>query len=68
MRVRTCGLAALALGILIGAGGCTSSESPTAPMAPSHPSAGKGGVPANSQPDTTVTTITRGGGYIGVGQ
>ncbi len=70
MRVRTCGFAALALGILIGAGGCSSGESPTAPMAPSHPSADKGGVPAaGNRPDTTTVTIyARGGGYIGVGQ
>ena len=40
MRVRNLGLAVSALGILIGAGGCTS-ESPTSPLAPSVVSAAK---------------------------
>lgn len=64
MRVRTCGLTALALGILIGAGGCTS-DSPTSPLAPSAPSADKGGIPSASAPRDTSTTTVQGGGYIG---
>lgn len=67
MRVRTIGLSALALGILIGAGGC-SSESPTSPLTPATVSAAPNGVPAGSLPqDTTTTTTTDGGAYAGSG-
>jgi hypothetical protein len=56
MRARTCGLAALALGILIGAGGCTS-DSPTSPLVPSAPSAAKAGT---TQDDASISTAKGG--------
>lgn len=65
MRVRNIGSAILALGILIGAGGC-SADSPTSPLVPSTTSAIKGGVPAAPRQDTTGVTVQ--GGYIGGGQ
>jgi hypothetical protein len=61
MRVRNIGSAILALGILIGAGGC-SADSPTSPLVPSTSSAAKGGVKA----DTTASVTTQ-GGYAGAG-
>jgi hypothetical protein len=61
MRVRTLGLSILALGILIGAGGCTSSDSPTSPSARFN--AGKGGSMGGVNRDTTRSTIS--GGYMG---
>jgi hypothetical protein len=63
MRARTFGLSVLALGILIGAGGC-SSESPTSPLAPTSAAANKGGSP-NAGQDTVATTTS--GGYITTG-
>ncbi|HEX8454515.1 MAG TPA: hypothetical protein VF647_20710 [Longimicrobium sp.] len=62
MRVRTISLSALALGILIGAGGC-SSESPTSPLAPGTISAAKGGYMGGVQRDTTRSSVS--GGYMG---
>jgi hypothetical protein len=62
MRVRTIGLSALALGILIGAGGC-SSDSPTSPLTPSTISAAKGGYMGGVQRDTTRSSVS--GGYMG---
>ena len=59
MRARTLGLSVLALGILIGAGGC-SSESPTSPLAPSTASKGK-----TASQDTA--TVTASGGYVATG-
>jgi hypothetical protein len=67
MRVRTFGLSALALGILIGAGGC-SSESPTSPLAPASAAANRGGIPnaaAAIPQDTMLTVQSR--GYSGSG-
>ncbi len=66
MRVRTIGLSALALGILIGAGGC-SSESPTSPLTPGTVSAAQNGIPAGSLPQDTTMTTTDGGAYAGSG-
>ena len=65
MRARNTALAALALGILIGAGGC-SSDSPTSPLAPSSVSAEKGGY-LGSGNRTDSTSITTQSGYIGAG-
>ncbi|HEY0037651.1 MAG TPA: hypothetical protein VGB66_13230 [Longimicrobium sp.] len=66
MRVRTYAFATLALGILVGAGGCTSGESPTSPLAPGGPSAVRGGNPnAGAPTDTTSASVT--GGLIGAG-
>lgn len=62
MRVRTLGLSILALGILIGAGGC-SSESPTSPLTPGTVSAAKGGYMGGVQRDSTRTSVN--GGYMG---
>jgi hypothetical protein len=64
MRVRNIGPAVLALGILIGAGGC-SADSPTSPLVPSTTSAIKGGIPAAPRQDTTGVTVQ--GGYLGGG-
>jgi hypothetical protein len=64
MRVRNIGPAILALGILIGAGGC-SADSPTSPLVPSTTSAIKGGIPAAPRQDTTGVTTQ--GGYAGAG-
>ncbi|HEX8674608.1 MAG TPA: hypothetical protein VF710_22095 [Longimicrobium sp.] len=80
MRVRTIGLSALALGILIGAGGC-SSESPTSSLAPASastqqkggfigsgkesPASVSGGFIGSGRRDTTTATIS--GGFIGSG-
>jgi hypothetical protein len=61
MRARTLGLSVLALGILIGAGGC-SSESPTSPLAPSTVAANKG-----KTATTDTTTVTASGGYVATG-
>ena len=61
MRARTFGLSVLALGILIGAGGC-SSESPTSPLAPSTAATNKG--KAASQDSVTVSAS---GGYVATG-
>lgn len=61
MRVRTFGLSILALGILIGAGGCTSSDSPTAPSARFN--ASKGGYMGGVNRDTTRSSVN--GGYMG---
>ncbi|HEY0152846.1 MAG TPA: hypothetical protein VGB92_12670 [Longimicrobium sp.] len=63
MRVRTFGLSILALGILIGGGGCTA-ESPTSPLAPATAAANKGGVPNHTAGDSTVTVQ---GGYLSGG-
>lgn len=63
MRARSIGLSVLALGILIGAGGC-SSESPTSPLAPTTSAASKGGKPAAG--DTTATATSQ-GGLLGAG-
>lgn len=66
MRVRTIGYSALALGILIGAGGCTAGESPTSPLTPEGPAADRGAVPgAANRPDSTSAGVT--GGLIGAG-
>lgn len=62
MRVRNFGLSVLALGILIGAGGC-SSESPTSPLAPGAAAAAKGGYMGGVNRDTTRSTVQ--GGYMG---
>jgi hypothetical protein len=62
MRARTYAVAALALGILVGAGGCTSGESPTSPLTPDGPSASRAG----ARPDTTSASVS-GGGLIGSG-
>jgi hypothetical protein len=62
MRVRTIGLSVLALGILIGAGGC-SSDSPTSSLAPSTVSASKGGYMGGVNRDTTRSSVS--GGYMG---
>lgn len=64
MRVRNIGSAILALGILIGAGGC-SADSPTSPLVPSTSSAIKGGVPAAPHQDSA--SVTTQGGYAGAG-
>jgi len=67
MRVRTFGLSILALGILIGAGGC-SSESPTSPLAPGTVSADRGGIPNAAAPGFPQdTTVTIQGGLLGAG-
>ncbi len=81
MRVRTCGSALLALGILIGAGGC-SSESPTSTLTPTTASAEKGGFIGSGKEstttasggfigsgrrDTTSTTLSASGGFVGSG-
>lgn len=81
MRVRNIGPAILAFGILIGAGGC-SAGSPTSPLVPSTASAEKGGfigsgkdattsaaggIIGTGQRDTTSTTLTASGGFIGSG-
>lgn len=68
MRVRTCGFAILAFGILIGAGGC-SSESPTSPLAPSTTSEMKGGyIGGGQRGQDSASVSTQNGGYIGGGQ
>lgn len=75
MRVRNIGPAILAFGILIGAGGC-SADSPTSPLAPSDVSAQKGGfigsgkestTTTTAKRDTTSSTLTASGGFIGSG-
>ena len=73
MRVRNIGSAILALGILIGAGGC-SADSPTSPLAPSGVSAQKGGFigsgkesTSTAKRDTTSATLTASGGFVGSG-
>lgn len=65
MRVRNIGLSVLALGILIGAGGC-SSESPTSPLAPGAAAANKGGVPNSAAAQDTGTATVQ-GGLLGAG-
>ncbi|HEX8831984.1 MAG TPA: hypothetical protein VF705_12500 [Longimicrobium sp.] len=68
MRVRTYAFTTAVLGILVGAGGCTSGESPTSPLAPSSSSAVKGGGYAGSGSKTDDTSATTtGGGYAGSG-
>lgn len=65
MRARTFGLSVLALGILIGAGGC-SADSPTSPLTPGTAAANKGGVPNSAaQQDTTSASVS--GGYVATG-
>lgn len=68
MRVRSYGFATLALGILIGAGGC-SSDSPTSPLVPARPAAEKGGYlgTGSRQEGATTSTTTSSGGYLGTG-
>jgi hypothetical protein len=69
MSVRTTFRCAALLGILIGAGGC-SSDSPTAPFEPSSPVANKSGfIGSGNKSDTTTTSTvsSSSGGYIGVG-
>jgi hypothetical protein len=63
MRARTTGFAALALGILIGAGGC-SADSPTSPLTPGGVDVTKGGyIQGGGRSDTTSVSV-QGGGYI----
>jgi hypothetical protein len=66
MRVRSYGFATLALGILIGAGGCTS-ESPTSPLVPARPAAAKGGYIGGGQ-RAASDSVSIQSGYIGGGQ
>lgn len=69
MSVRTSLRCVVALGILIGAGGC-SSDSPTAPFVPSSSAATKGGtgmIGSGNAAGRDTTTPTLFGGHIGSG-
>lgn len=58
MRTKALYIVPLVLGILIGAGGCSSSDSPTAPLAPSRRSEQLGGFlgSGNKQDSTAKKT------------